>query len=73
MSNFFGKDKKSFNDEIINNCIFFNIKKLYSYDDFLWRLIFEKIHEEYSKKICDDLIMDDAKKTKKKKKMGKIT
>ena len=71
LANFFGKDKKSFNDEIINNCIFFNIKKLYSYDDFLWRLIFEKIHEEYSKKICDDLIMDDAKKTKKKKKKKK--
>ena len=64
-------DFKKINKEIINNITFFKIDILFNYKDFLNRLIFDKIYEEYSKKICDDLIMDDEKKAKKKKKKKK--
>ena len=67
----FENDIKKVNKEIINNITFFHVEDLFSYKDFSKRLIFDKIYEEYSKKICDDLIMDDEKKAKKKKKKKK--
>ena len=64
----YSNDKNEFNKNLINMCMFFPIKKLFTLDDFFLRLIFEKIYEEYSKKICDDLIADEKPKKKKKKK-----
>ena len=64
-------DNNEFNKYVINMCIFFHIKRLYTLDDFFLRIIFEKIYEEYSKKICDDLITGDEKPKKKKKKKKK--
>ena len=64
----YNNDKNEFNKNIINMCMFFPIRKLFTLDDFFLRLIFEKIYEEYSKKICDDLISDEKPKKKKKKK-----
>ena len=69
LSNLFEKNKEKFNKDILNRFTFINIDKLYTYEDFSNRLIFEKIFDEYSKKICDDLILDDEKKAKKKKKI----
>ena len=68
MVNKYKNDKNEFNKNVINMCMFFPIKKLFTLDDFFLRLIFEKIYEEYSKKICDDLIADEKPKKKKKKK-----
>ena len=65
------KDKNEFNKSVINMCMFFNISKLFTLDDFFLRLIFEKIYEEYSKKVCDELIFDDEKKKKRKRKKKK--
>ena len=64
-------NKEEFYLEVINLCIFFPINKLYTLDDFFLRLTFEKIFEEYSKKICDDLITGNEEKPKKKKKKKK--
>ena len=63
---------------IIDTLLFFNISKLFTYDDFLLRCIFERIYQEYSEKIYEDLITgggekDESthkKKKKKKKKAG---
>ena len=71
LSNLFEKNKEKFNKDILNRFTFINIDKLYTYEDFSNRLIFEKIFDEYSKKICDDLILDDEKKAKKKRKKKK--
>ena len=65
------KDKNEFNKSVINMCMFFNISKLFTLDDFFFRLIFEKIYEEYSKKVCDELIFDDEKPKKRKRKKKK--
>ena len=64
-------DKNEFNKYILNMCMFLHINKLYTLDDFFYRLIFEKISEEYSKKICDDLITMEEKPKKRKKKKKK--
>ena len=64
-------DNKEFNKYILNTCLFFHINKLYTLDDFFLRNIFEKIFEEYSKKICDDLITGEGKPKKKRKKKKK--
>ena len=64
-------DKNEFYKYILNMVMFFHINKLYTLDDFFYRLIFEKINEEYSKKICDDLITMEEKPKKKKKKKKK--
>ena len=64
-------NKEEFYLEVINLCIFFPINKLYTLDDFFLRLTFEKIFEEYSKKICDDLITGNEEKPKKKKRRKK--
>ena len=64
-------DIKKINRALINNITFFGVEDLFNYKDFWKRLIFDKIYDEYSKKICDDLIMDDEKKAKKKKKKKK--
>ena len=71
LANIYENNKKKFNKEVINRFTFFNINKLYTYEDFVYRIIFEKIFEEYSKKIWNDLINDDEKKAKKKKKKKK--
>ena len=69
--NKYKNDNNKFNKNIIDMCMFFHIDKLYTLDDFFLRLIFERIYEEYSKKICDDLITADEKPKKKKKKKKK--
>ena len=71
LTHLYENNKEKFNIDIINRFTFINIDKLYTYEDFSYRLIFEKIFDEYSKKICDDLIMDDEKKAKKKRKKKK--
>ena len=71
LSNIYENNKNKFNKEVINKFTFFNINKLYTYEDFGNRIIFEKIFEEYSKKIWNDLINDDEKKAKKKKRKKK--
>jgi len=71
LSNIYENNKNKFNKEVINKFTFFNINKLYTYEDFANRIIFEKIFEEYSKKIWNDLINDDEKKAKKKKRKKK--
>jgi len=71
LSNVYENDKKKYIKEILNRFTFFHLNKLFTYDDFFNRIIFEKIYEDYSQKICDDLINDDGKKTKKKRKKKK--
>ena len=69
----FGFDKIS-NEQLIKTITLLHIKKLFTYDDFLCRGIFERIYNDYSQKIADDLITDidfnneNKKKNKKKKK-----
>ena len=71
---YFGFDKMS-NEELIKMITLFHIKKLFTYDDFLCRGIFEKIYNDYTQKITDDLItnndLDENKKKNKKKKKKK--
>ena len=71
LCNIYDNDKEKINKELINKITFFHIAKLYTYEDFFNRILFEKMHEEYSKKICEDLIMGDIKKGKKKKRRKK--
>ena len=70
------------NKELVEMITFMNINKLFTYDDFLIREIFQRIYNEYSKKIAEDLIEDNysdnilndddyEKKNKKKKKKKK--
>ena len=64
-------DKNKFNIELINMCMFFNIKKLFTLDDFFLRLIFEKFNTEYMNQIQDNLMIQEEKHKKKKKKRKK--
>ena len=64
-------DKNKFNMELINMCMFFHIKKLFTLDDFFLRLIFEKFNTEYNNQIQDNLMISEEKHKKKKKKRKK--
>ena len=64
-------DKIKFNMELINMCMFFHIKKLFTLDDFFLRLIFEKFNTEYNNQIQDNLMISEEKHKKKKKKRKK--
>ena len=64
-------DKNKFNMELINMCMFFHIKKLFTLDDFFLRLIFEKFNTEYNNQIQDNLMISEEKNKKKKKKIKK--
>ncbi len=66
-------DKNEFYKNLLDICMFFKINRLYTLDDFILRLIFEKIYEEYMKKLCDDLITDEEKKQPKKRKKNNFT
>ena len=60
--------------DFINFFMLIHIQNLFSYDDFYFRGIFEKIYERYSNQTCEDLIYDKkqpAKKRRKKKKKNK--
>ena len=74
VNHFFGFDKIS-NEELIKMISLFHIRKLLTYDDFLCRGIFERIYNDYTDKITEDLItdinFDNKKKNKKKKKKQK--
>ena len=70
-------DKNEFNKEMINLCMFIQINKLFTLDDFFLRAIFEKFCNEYLNQICKDLIINEEgkkpkKKNKKKKKNNQI-
>ena len=64
-------DKNKFNMELINMCMFFHIKKLFTLDDFFLRLIFEQFNTEYNNQIQEDLLISEEKHKKKKKKRKK--
>ena len=65
-------DKIEFNKEMINLCMFIQINKLFTLDDFFLRAIFEKFYNEYLNQICNDLIInEEGKKHKKKNKKKK--
>jgi len=64
-------DKSKFNIELINMCMFFHIKKLFTLDDFFLRLIFEQFNTEYNNQIQEDLLISEEKHKKKKKKRKK--
>ena len=64
-------DKIKFNMELINMCMFFHIKKLFTLDDFFLRLIFEKFNTEYNIQIQDNLMISEEKHKKKKRKRKK--
>lgn len=64
-------DKSKFNMELINMCMFFHIKKLFTLDDFFLRLIFEQFNTEYNNQIQEDLLISEEKHKKKKKKRKK--
>ena len=69
--------KNNTQKDFINFFLFLNIKQLFTYDDFYFRGIFEKIYENYSNQNIKDLILEDEQKkdkekTKKKKKRKKI-
>ena len=73
INKFFQLNKNS-NENLINMISMININKLFTYDDFLFRGIFERIYNDYTQKIVDDLNNDDDfskgnKKKNKKKKM----
>ena len=57
--------------DFIDFFMLIHIHKIFSYDDFYFRGIFENIYETYSKQIYKDLILYDEKISKKKKKKKK--
>ena len=71
MVNKYKNDKKELNKELINMCMFFQIQKLFTLDDFFFRAIFENFYSEYLNQIYNDLIIDKEEKPKKKKKKKK--
>ena len=64
-------NKDEFNKELINMCMFFQIKQLFTLDDFFFRAIFESFYTEYLNQIYNDLIISEEEKPKKKKKKKK--
>ena len=64
-------NNSQFYKNIIELSMFFHINKLYTLDDFFFRLISEKIIDYYENIMLDDLIKDEAKTKKKKKKKKK--
>ena len=54
--------------DFIDFFLFLNIKQIFTFDDFYFRGIFEKIYETYSNQNIKDLIFDDKKDEGKKKK-----
>ena len=75
VNHFFGFDKISC-EELVKMISLIHIRKLLTYDDFLCRGIFERIYNDYTEKITEDLItdnnfVDNKKKNKKKKKKQK--
>ena len=75
VNHFFGFDKISC-EELVKMISLIHIRKLLTYDDFLCRGIFERIYNDYTEKITEDLItdnnyIDNKKKNKKKKKKQK--
>ena len=71
-NNFFNKFlRNNTQKDFIDFFLFFNIKKLFTYDDFYFRGIFEKIYETLLNQNIKDLIFDDEKEKEKKKKKKK--
>ena len=68
MINKYKNNKKELNKELINMCMFFQIQKLFTLDDFFFRAIFEYFYSEYLNQIYNDLIIDKEEKPKKKRK-----
>ena len=66
--------KKNSNENLVKMILLIDIKKLFTYDDFLFRGIFERIYNDYTQKIVDDLNTDDdfSKESKKKNKKKKM-
>ena len=71
MINKYKNNKNELNKELINKCMFFQIQKLFTLDDFFFRAIFENFYTEYLNQIYNDLIIDKEEKPKKKKKKKK--
>ena len=57
--------------DFIDFFMLIHIHKIFSYDDFYFRGIFEQIYESYSKQTYKDLILHDEKISKKRKKKKK--
>ena len=57
--------------DFIDFFMFIHIQKIFSYDDFYFRGVFEKIYETYSNQTYNDLILNEEKVSKKKRKKKK--
>ena len=78
VNNFLSQVSRNGEEEFIKHFLFIHIKKLFTYDDFLYRGISEAIYNDYTQRIADDLLnnkessfIDDVNKKKKKKKKKK--
>lgn len=67
-SNFFKKNEPK---NFIEFFMFIPISKLFTYEDFYFRGIFEKINETYSNQVYKDLILSEEKRVKKRRKKKK--
>ena len=71
-NNFFNKFlKDNIPKDFIEFFLYLNIKQIFTYDDFYFRSIFEKIYETYLNQNIKDLIFEDENKKEKKKKKKK--
>ena len=57
--------------DFIDFFMLIHFDKIFTYDDFFFRGVFEKIYDSYAKKIYKDLYFDEEKKVKKKKRKKK--
>ena len=57
--------------DFIDFFMLIHFDKIFTYDDFFFRGVFEKIYDSYAKKVYKDLYFDEEKKVKKKKRKKK--
>ena len=57
--------------DFIDFFMLIHFDKIFTYDDFFFRGVFEKIYDSYAKKVYKDLYFDEDKKVKKKKRKKK--
>ena len=64
-------DKNEFDEELINMCMFIQIKQLFTLDDFFLRTIFENFYNRHLNQIYNELIDNEDEKEKEKHKKKK--
>ena len=57
--------------DFIDFFMLIHFDKIFTYDDFFFRGVFEKIYDSYAKKVYKDLYFDEEKRVKKKKRKKK--